>query len=281
MRPDNSTPEAGRILISGIFACGAFEEAFRSKYLRQDLRLSLCCVLTGIVGAVLFLVHDYALFGKSSQFFGLLGLRSTIILACLAVALLLQRCTSPQRADRILLFWCLLMAAGHAYALTTRPIGFVWHSLMCIGIVYCVIPLPLKKQLVITVTYSIVVLSLEVGLGLDILFLLPLVGAFLLTNAFGMLTSWQLNHRRRQVYHAWLTQSRLRQELEQAMAEIKTLRGMLSICAWCKRIREDGQWLPIEEYVKEHSLANFTHGMCPQCLEEQLDEQPFAVPARV
>jgi hypothetical protein len=173
------------------------------------------------------------------------------------------------------------MAAGHAYALITRPTGFVWHSLMCIGIVYCVIPLPLKKQLIIASLFSIAVWSLEVWLGLEILSLLPLAGALLLINGIGMLTSWQMNRSRRQVFHAWMTESSLRQELEQAVAEIKTLRGMLSICGWCKRIREDGQWLPIEEYVKKHSLANFTHGICPHCLDEQLEQHGHAASARV
>lgn len=58
-------------------------------------------------------------------------------------------------------------------------------------------------------------------------------------------------------------------ELRNALSEIKVLRGTLSICAYCKRIRTDvGTWTQIERYIHEHSEADFTHGVCPTCLRE-------------
>lgn len=46
----------------------------------------------------------------------------------------------------------------------------------------------------------------------------------------------------------------------------KTLRGLLPICAWCKKVRDDkGYWKQIEEYMEQHSEAHFTHGMCAEC----------------
>ena len=54
--------------------------------------------------------------------------------------------------------------------------------------------------------------------------------------------------------------------LEQALAEIKTLRGILPICATCKKIRDDqGYWNQIEMYICNHSEVEFTHGICPEC----------------
>jgi DNA-binding response OmpR family regulator len=59
-------------------------------------------------------------------------------------------------------------------------------------------------------------------------------------------------------------------ELKRAREEIKTLRGLLPTCAWCRRIRNDhGEWESIEKYVQEHTEADFSHGMCPDCLEEK------------
>lgn len=56
-------------------------------------------------------------------------------------------------------------------------------------------------------------------------------------------------------------------ELQNALAEVKRLSGMLPICAGCKKIRDDrGYWLQVEEYISEHSEAEFTHSMCPDCL---------------
>jgi hypothetical protein len=50
---------------------------------------------------------------------------------------------------------------------------------------------------------------------------------------------------------------------------IKRLQGMLPICASCKKIRDDkGYWNRIENYIAEHSEAEFTHGLCPDCMKK-------------
>jgi len=56
-------------------------------------------------------------------------------------------------------------------------------------------------------------------------------------------------------------------ELEKAMAEIKELRGLIPICSVCKKIRDDeDSWHQIEAYIESHSHAEFTHGICPECM---------------
>jgi hypothetical protein len=58
-------------------------------------------------------------------------------------------------------------------------------------------------------------------------------------------------------------------ELKQALSEVKTLRGFLPICSNCKKIRDDkGYWNQIEVYVRDHSEAEFTHGICPECFKK-------------
>jgi DNA-binding response OmpR family regulator len=58
------------------------------------------------------------------------------------------------------------------------------------------------------------------------------------------------------------------EELHHAMGEIKTLRGIVPICASCKKIRDDkGFWSQVEVYVRDHSEAEFSHGLCPDCIE--------------
>jgi methyl-accepting chemotaxis protein len=55
-------------------------------------------------------------------------------------------------------------------------------------------------------------------------------------------------------------------ELKKAIAEIKTLSGLLPICSYCKKIRDDsGYWTQVESYISDHSGAVFTHGYCPEC----------------
>lgn len=59
------------------------------------------------------------------------------------------------------------------------------------------------------------------------------------------------------------------EDLETALDEIKTLKGIVPICAKCKKIRDDkGYWNHLESYIEKHSDASFSHGMCPECLEE-------------
>ena len=58
-------------------------------------------------------------------------------------------------------------------------------------------------------------------------------------------------------------------ELEQALQEIKVLRGILPICSRCKKIRDEhGQWHSVESYIKGHSEADFSHLICPECLDK-------------
>jgi len=63
------------------------------------------------------------------------------------------------------------------------------------------------------------------------------------------------------------------QKLEKALDEIKTLKGILPICMHCKKIRDDdGYWNQIEKYIHDRSEAEFTHSICPECIEKHYPE---------
>ncbi len=58
-------------------------------------------------------------------------------------------------------------------------------------------------------------------------------------------------------------------ELKETLTKVKTLSGLLSICARCKKVRnESGDWTPIEIYIRDRSDATFSHGICPDCARE-------------
>ena len=62
-------------------------------------------------------------------------------------------------------------------------------------------------------------------------------------------------------------------ELQEALAQVKTLSGLLPICASCKKIRNDqGYWQQVEDYIREHSEAEFSHGLCPDCARKLYPE---------
>jgi len=65
----------------------------------------------------------------------------------------------------------------------------------------------------------------------------------------------------------------LNRELKNSIETIKTLRGLIPICANCKKIRDDkGYWNQIETYIQKHSEAEFSHGICPECARKLYPE---------
>ncbi len=68
-------------------------------------------------------------------------------------------------------------------------------------------------------------------------------------------------------------QSQLIEELKQSLEEVKKLSGLLPICAYCKKVRDDeGYWKQVEVYISSHSEAEFSHGICPECLKKEFPQ---------
>jgi hypothetical protein len=84
------------------------------------------------------------------------------------------------------------------------------------------------------------------------------------------------------IYHVRVLNLRRRERelarrVDEALARIQVLDGLLPICAWCKKVRDDkGYWNQIEAYVSTHSRAEFTHGICPECSSSMLSKDRSA-----
>jgi cytochrome c553 len=64
------------------------------------------------------------------------------------------------------------------------------------------------------------------------------------------------------------------EELREALANVKALSGMLPICAWCHKVRNDeGYWEQIEAYISARSEAEFSHALCPDCYARHFAER--------
>ncbi|MCE1204827.1 MAG: hypothetical protein LWW79_09505 [Holophagaceae bacterium] len=80
-----------------------------------------------------------------------------------------------------------------------------------------------------------------------------------------LLAAWAVGALRREV----LVQQALNQKLQESMAEVRELKGLLPVCAWCHNIRDDqGEWHPMEVFIQQRTGASATHGICPSCLEK-------------
>jgi len=77
------------------------------------------------------------------------------------------------------------------------------------------------------------------------------------------------------IFESLTDQRKLNMELQAALAEVRKLSGLLPVCAWCKRVRDEhDHWVSLESYVMEHSDADFTHGICPDCRDRRERERP-------
>lgn len=89
------------------------------------------------------------------------------------------------------------------------------------------------------------------------------VGLVILSLLF--IQQHEMNHRK----IAEEGRTKLIEELQKALSEVKTLRGFLPICSHCKKIRDDkGYWNQIESYIHKHSDAEFSHSICPECAKK-------------
>lgn len=71
--------------------------------------------------------------------------------------------------------------------------------------------------------------------------------------------------------------SAMNEDLKRSLNEIQVLQGMLPICGWCKKVRDDeGLWTQVEEYLGERTELSFTHGMCPDCSRDFTDRHQEA-----
>jgi hypothetical protein len=74
-----------------------------------------------------------------------------------------------------------------------------------------------------------------------------------------------------QLRRSYEAQSRMAQELQASLTQVKILSGLIPICAWCKQVRDDqGYWQYVEAYIAEHSDATFTHSICQACEAKEL-----------
>jgi hypothetical protein len=87
-----------------------------------------------------------------------------------------------------------------------------------------------------------------------------------------------LERAEREVEERRRTEEQLREtnrKLEDALHSVKTLKGLLPICAWCHKVREDeGYWSQLESYISAHTDTTFTHGICPECKEKNFGMKP-------
>jgi hypothetical protein len=273
-----STQISERFRFGSVFASRALEQAFRKSQLLSSMTVASWSCILAMVGMLAFLVTDYRLFGNSANFYGLLAYRLGFMLACLVVLVVVQRRPTVATFEWTILAWNLLLAGGTIFVNSTRPSSLAGPIIVTEQMVllsYCIIPLPLLLQMLPAAVYtiSVFVFCAKGDQLAGSMTATAVVESFAIAHLLGILASRQLQRRKRQLFAAALRHSELSASLEQALIEIRTLRGILPICSHCKRVMNDaGAWEQVEVYVRKHTHAEFTHDICPECAHAHFPE---------
>lgn len=241
----------------------------------QEVRQALASVGAAIFIDLVFMTTDYQI-TTPRQFEALLIGRIAFAFLSAMVLLSFRRILSPRARTAILFGWVVCGSVLMTGVGSTRSSEyFAGQVLMTnfILLVYLVVPLTLRLQVIGALLFTAGDLYHLLARHRDIngvVFRAMLI-TYLLTNLMGAITSRNRHHLKREQFLVLQLEIEMRASLEEALAEVRTLRGILPICSHCKRIRnEEGAWEAVDRYVRDHTHAEFSHGICPQCLEPLL-----------
>jgi ABC-type sugar transport system permease subunit len=127
-----------------------------------------------------------------------------------------------------------------------------------------------KRGLVFSAVLAVIYFFLTLAFTRDSSILLQaFIRVIIFILVAGVITYLSLMHKK-----TLAEKEALVKELHGALDKINTLSGLIPICSWCKKIRNDqGYWQTVEHYIAEHSQAEFTHGMCPDCAKKYFPEK--------
>ena len=263
----------------------SLEDEFRLSTLRGDARLTAIIVAVVSVGSTVHLLNDRSFAGASGHLGALLAARLAFIVACLVCGTLVLRAKRPAQLDVPVLVWILLVEVLQFLVQATRPANYfhpVVESFSSITVVWVLVPSRFGLQAAAAAIFTVGTAGWlyafrdPLPVELQRMFLVT----FVATNGMGAFVSYRLHASRRR---AFLEQRALRAameenavlvgELRDALQSVKTLTGLLPICMYCKKIRDNqGSWAQLERYIATRTDASFTHGICPQCFDEHAED---------
>lgn len=256
---------------SSLLASPDLESRFRQEDLPREKRSAAAVLTLAAVFQLASVATDLSLLGGSERLPAVLGLRGFGVVVAFVALLWIRGNRNVQAFDQVLSLWATLLFGGVIAANAMLPEDYTeyvaWDLLLAFG-AYTVVPVPLRRQAILAGFMTAG--SLGVAWGLKS-FRAPaaipdLALAFVCANVLGFSTSWGLHRARRRQFVAHRAEREARQALEEARSEIRILQGIIPICASCKNVRTDeGTWEQVEAYVRDHSEAEFSHGICPEC----------------
>lgn len=225
---------------------------------------------------IAFIVIDFSVFKEPLHLMISITSRIVAIAAAFSLILFSSRIHEPKQMHLFTFFMVLVVLINLLIAHAVRPsdqITNVAWSLMAIFTCYAAIPTSRELQTAATVFYTIgtcIVWFLIKKPAWSPVEIITIMGAYVYANICGFFISNQIALSRRHIFRLLNEEKSANKKLEAAIKEIKTLQGILPICAYCKKIRNDsGYWKQLEGYLTEHTDALFSHSVCPECLKKE------------
>jgi hypothetical protein len=258
-------------------------DALESRYQLDALpsqRKSLVAVLV-VAGAfqAINIPADYTISGGGDAFRDLMLIRVASVALVIAGIVMIRRQREPGRFERVAMWWGIFTAIGVVASFALLPPTYTEHTAWSVFLVlamYVTLPISMVRQAsvagIFTIGDAIILWNLKVldvpAARVDIML------AHACAHAIGVVASWQFRRSRRDQFLAYREAELAHTHEQRALGELSVLQGILPICSHCKRIRnEDGQWSQVEVYVRRHSEADFTHGICPDCEQKFFESQ--------
>jgi hypothetical protein len=248
------------------------EERFRRDMLARDKIQIIVAIVLVLVATSGFIVLELYLLPSSSALYISVISRCVTVIVSIATIWIVRRLSSIRLFDRIVFVWMITIVCHLLIINALRPADYVavvaWDVVTICG-AYILAPVPLRFQipaaLLLVVGGGVLWLIHRLDLA-AIYETIAVLTAYLFANACGIFVSWRLNQSYRQQFVLLMQETKAREELETALAEVKTLRGIIPICSYCGKIRNDkGYYEAVEKYIMEHSEAVFSHTYCPEC----------------
>jgi len=247
------------------------EVQFRQEGLKRDTHVAIALLLVSIFFHILSFPMDLELLRGSNNLYIAWAIRAFSAAVAAVTAILARRSRHFGIFENMIFIWAILLAMGVMGANALFPADYTthvaWDLLLALG-AYALLPIGLTRQALVAIVFTfgdIILFSQHKDLDHPAA-LVDMTAAFICANIVGVYISWWLQRWRRKHFTSLRQESAARHRLEMALLEIKTLQGIIPICSKCKKVRTDeGQWRQVEAYVRDHTEADFSHGICPEC----------------
>ena len=221
-----------------------------------------------------FVRTDIALFWQHwGALYARVGARLVLVAGVVAGLIALRNATARSSYSRIVFLSAMVVTLSSLAVYLIRPevLASPWRTRpIAIAVMYFAMPNSFWRQVTPPLLLSIGLALLQLlrpdALGAEF------TGDFIVLcviNLAGIVVVKRRLELEADVDEAWARQREARAAAEQALEELQTLRGIIPICSHCKNVRTElGDWQVIEEYVRDHSSADFSHGICPSCVKK-------------